>query len=439
MSGRDPGAAADLRLLAIGAHPDDIEIGSAALLSKAADLGVAAHLLILTDDGNQADRRAEALRAASALGVPGRRVLFAGLQDGRLRADSDSVDKVRELARAHDLTPDLIVTHTAADSHNDHVEANRIAHAAFRGCVFLHYSVHLSRERDRFAPRIFIEVSGAKLERKTRALALHDSQRARLERRDLGEYEASLGRLARMDRAEAFEVNVQEGAASLLDQVLGLSESAFHRFWCQIIKNKDITLFYEAYTTPGAPIDWPTSHENAGRDQLRQAFRDHWLPGSPLCEAPSSSPSLQQILESQSVILAGGAVSNVIVRDLYNRFRSTVWMIDYEMPRLEPAYLQNRATGERYYPEFDAMRNVVRDYGVLARVANPYAPGEHVICAAGASGFGTRTALEFLADPGSEPELGRAFEARGEVQVAFSVRAGTREIKLLDVHHDQGG
>jgi LmbE family N-acetylglucosaminyl deacetylase len=427
----------ELRLLAVGAHPDDIEIGSAALVSKAVDLGIETHFVVLTDDGDDRDgRRAEAALAAEALGVPRDRVLFAGLRDGRLRADARSVGRVRKLAAAHGVKPDLIVTHTTADSHNDHVEANKIAHAAFRECVFLHYSIHLSREQQPFAPRIFVEVSREKLARKTQALALHHSQRARLERRDLAAYEGGLGKLARMERAEAFEVSLQEGADGPFDDILALSESPFHRFWSRITKNKDLTLFYEAYSAPGAPIDWPTSHENAGRDRLRQSFRDQWLPYSPLSEMPSNSSSAQQALQGQSVILAGGAVSNLLVRDLYNRFRSTLWAVDYEMPRLEPAYLYSRSTGSRFYPEHDADNNLSKDFGVIARVANPYAPAEYVICAAGASGLGTRVALEFLADPGSEPEVAKYFEKSGNVQVAFSTSPGTCHIDVVDVRHD---
>jgi len=421
----------------MGAHPDDIEIGSAALVSKAVALGIETYFVVLTDDGDDREaRRGEAALAAEALGVPRDHVLFAGLRDGRLRADARSVARVRKLVSARGLKPDLIVTHTTADSHNDHVEANRIAHAAFRECVFLHYSVHLSREQQPFAPRIFVEVSGEKLAKKTRALALHDSQRARLERRDLAAYEAGLGKLARMDRAEAFEVSMQEGADGPFDEILKLSESPFHRFWSRIIRSQDITLFYEAYATPGAPIDWPTSHENAGRDQLRQSFRDQWLPYSPLSETPSNSPSADQILQAQSVILAGGAVSNLVVRDLYNRFRSTQWAIDYEMPRLEPAYLYNRSTGLRFYPKKDARHNLSEDFGLIARVANPYAPGEQVICAAGASGLGTRVALEFLADPGAEHEIAQFFEKPGNVQAAFCFRAVTGKIELVDVCHE---
>jgi LmbE family N-acetylglucosaminyl deacetylase len=426
-----------VQLLAIGAHPDDIEIGAAAFLTKALQHGIDTYFLILTDEnGYREERRAEALLAAESLGVPPDRVIFAGLRDGRLRVDRSSVSRVREKAAARGLTPDLVVTHTLADSHNDHVEANRIAHAAFRQCVFLHFSTYLSSERDRFAPRLFVAVAEAKLEKKTAALAVYGSQQSRLERSDLADYEGRLGTLARLDRAEAFEVSRQDGADGLVDEVLALSESPFHRLWTRIIGSKEITLFYEAYAVPGAAIDWPSSHANTGRDRLRQAFRDQWLPSSPLRETGSGGSSVQQILESQSVILVGGAVSNLIVRDVYNRFRGTVWSIDYEMPRQEPAYLYNRVTQVRMYPRYDAAGNIVKDFGVLARVASPYAPGEHVVCAAGASGFGTRVALEFLADPGTQPDVLKHFETRENVQVAFSASPSAGGMEVLDVCHD---
>lgn len=426
-----------MQLLAIGAHPDDIEIGAAAFISKAISSGAETYFLVLSDEtGQRASRRTEATRAAQILGVPQRRVLFAGLRDGSLRADRKSVSRVREIVQEEGLKPDLIVTHTAADSHNDHIEANRIAHGAFRRCVFLHFSIYLSSEGERFAPRIFVGVSNERLAKKIETLGVYESQRSRLERSDLADYEARLGALGRMDRAEAFEVSRQDGATDIPDQILELSESPFHRFWSQIIENKEITLFYEAYTAPGAPIDWPTSQASDGRDQLRQAFRDQWLPYSPLREASSAGPSVRQILESQSVILVGGAVSNLIVRDLYNRFRDTVWMVDYEMPRLEPAYLYNRKSGARHYPTRDTEGNTLQDYGIISRIVNPYAMGEHVICAAGATGLGTRVALEFLADPGSSPEFLNSFDTYRSVQLMFSVEPGNPRAEVLDVCHD---
>src|SRR5258708_568027 len=424
----------NLSLLAIGAHPDDIEIGSAALISKAVGLGIETHFLVLTDDVDDGViRRSEAARAATALGVPPGHVLFAGLPDGRLRADRKSVTEVRKIVSAAKLRPQLIATHTIADSHNDHIEANRISHAAFRGCTFLHYSIYLSSESDQFSPRVFVELTDEKIAQKSKALANHDSQRARLERQDLSEYESHLGKLAGIGRAEAFEVSQQESERNVYDEVLALSDSPFHRFWNRIIRDKDISLFYEAHAIAGASIDWPSTHVDIGRDQLRQAFIDQWLPRSPLREGASNGESVQQQLERRSVILAGGPVGNMIVRELYNRFRSAHWTIDYEMPRREPAYLCDRASGKRYYPEYDSKHNIAKDYGVIARIENPYASAEHVVCAAGATGLGTRVGLQFLSDLGAERDLAKNFDIRGNVQIAFSVHANPLKINVLEV------
>jgi LmbE family N-acetylglucosaminyl deacetylase len=425
-----------MRMLAVGSHADDIEIGAGALISKSVALGLRIDLLILTDDGTEpATRRAEAVRAAAELGVPGDRVLFGGLPDGQLRADGDTVGKIRALVAARDIDPDIVVTHSQADSHNDHVEANRIAHAVFRKRVFLHYSIHLSSELDRFAPRVFVDVSGARLAGKDKALSMHRSQRSRIEKTDLAEHEMRLGNLARLGRAEGFEIAFQNDAVDVLNKTIGLSDSLFHRLWAPLVGDADMTLLYEAYSAPGEAIDWPTVHENAGRDRLRHAFASQWAPASPLREKFSNSPDAADILRRGRVVLAGGAVSNPVVRDLYNRLAGTRWAVEYDLPRLEPAYLVNRADGRRFRPEFGADRLIRRDAGVVAVVVNPWAPETRIVCAAGASGFGTRVGLEFLADPGARPELAEALLQRQDTQIAFSVDAASGHLDIIDVHH----
>jgi len=427
-------------MLVVGAHPDDIEIGAGALVAKAVDLGMHVHFLILTDDPvESAERRAEAVAGAAELGIPADRVLFAGLPDGHLRADGEAVRSVRELLAERGVEPDIVVTHSQADSHNDHVEANRVSRAVFRGRVFLHYSTHISSELDQFAPRVFVDVSGARLDAKNRALSRHCSQQVRIEKTDLVEYEKGLGALAGLDRAEGFEVGFQNNAVGLIEKTIGLSDSPFHRFWAPVIgggPTGSATLLYEAYSAPGEKIDWPTVHENAGRDRLRQAFAAQWAPSSPLQEKFSNSPDADDIARRGTVVLAGGAVSNPVVRDLYNRFRDTVWAIEYDLPRSESAYLLNRTNGRRRYPEFAGDHGLATDVGLIALVENPYAPDSSVVCAAGATGFGTRVGLEFLADPGSRPELAELFRGRPNTQVAFAVEVAGGAVEIIDVHHE---
>jgi LmbE family N-acetylglucosaminyl deacetylase len=425
-----------MRMLAVGAHPDDIEIGAGALISKSVGLGLDIDLLILTDDEQEsAVRRVEAVRAAGELGVASDRVVFGGLADGNLRADGETVRRIRELMAERGIDPDIVVTHSQADSHNDHVEAHRLAHAVFRKRVFLHYSIHLSGELDRFAPRVFVDVSGARLDAKNRALSSHRSQQDRIGKADLVKHEMMLGGLARLDRAEAFEVGFQNNAVDVLGKTIGLSDSRFHRLWAPIVGEAELTLLYEAYSTPGEPIDWPTVHENAGRDRLRHAFATQWAPSSPLREKYSNNPDAADSLRRGRVVLAGGAVSNPVVRDLYNRLSGTRWAIEYDLPRTQPAFLLNRADGRRFYPEFGADRMIVRDAGVVAVTENPWAPETHIVCAAGTSGFATRLGLEFLADPGARPDLADEFLDHPNTQVAFSVDAAGGGLDIIDIHH----
>jgi LmbE family N-acetylglucosaminyl deacetylase len=425
-----------MKLVAIGAHPDDIELGCAALIKKVTELQLAeVYLIVLTDDGKAKTRRREALNGARSMGVPRRRVLFAGMRDGQLRVSSQSVERVRQIASERGIVPDVIITHTEADSHNDHVEANRIAHAAFRKCVFLHYSIHLSAELDHFEPRVFIDLAEDSLESKAAAIACHGSQQTRLKGVDLTLHEQTLGHSAGLKRVEAFEVRLPGQNHTSAKELLALSDSPFHRFWLPILNAEPVTIFHEAYPQPGAPIDWPTGHENAGREALRQAFNDRWLPRSPLRERASDEADVMASLNGNSVVLVGGAVTNMAVRNIYNRLRGIVWAIDYDVPRTDPAYLLHRDSGVRYYPRFGDSNSVRVDYGVLSRVTNPFSPEQKIVCAAGATGFATRVALELLAEVNPAGLVARHFDCMQDTQMAFSVDGGSERIEVLDVYY----
>ena len=427
---------AAMKLVAIGAHPDDIELGCAALIKKVTELQLAeVYLIVLTDDGKAKTRRREALNGARSMGIPKRRVLFAGMRDGDLRVSARSVERIRHIASEWGIAPDVIITHTEADSHNDHVEANRIAHAAFRKCIFLHFSIHLSAELDRFEPRLFIDLSQDFMESKAAAIACHSSQESRLKGVDLTIYEQTLGHSAGLKRVEAFEVRLPGQDHTSAKELLALSDSPFHRFWFPIMPAEPITIFHEGLSQPGAPIDWPTGHENAGREALRQAFNDRWLPKSPLRERASDEADVMASLNANSVVLVGGAVGNIAVRNIYNRMRGTVWTVDYDVPRTEPAYLLNRDTGARHYPRFDSSNSAEVDYGFLSRVTNPFNSERKIVCAAGATGLATRVALELLAEVSPAGLVARHFDDIKDTQMAFSIQGEGEHVEVLDVHY----
>ncbi len=122
-----------LQILAIGAHPDDVEISCGGTLAGATKQGYAVGILDLTrgelsTNGTVDERAAEASEAARLLGVGIRR--NAGLPDGGIDPlDPEQTRRVVRILRA--LRPAILLTHAPVDRHPDHVEASRIVDRAW--------------------------------------------------------------------------------------------------------------------------------------------------------------------------------------------------------------------------------------------------------------------------------------------------------------------
>jgi LmbE family N-acetylglucosaminyl deacetylase len=137
----DPGVRA--RVLAIGAHPDDIEFGCGATLAKWARDGSHVELLVLTDgskgtwDGGQdldalvATRREEQRAAAAALGA--REVHFLDAVDGELEADAHRREQVCAVIRA--VRPDVVLGHDPWKHYRLHPDHRRAGELVIDGIV----------------------------------------------------------------------------------------------------------------------------------------------------------------------------------------------------------------------------------------------------------------------------------------------------------------
>ena len=107
-------------VLAIGAHPDDVEFGCGATLAKWAAAGCVVHHLVCTDGSKGtwnpeanieklvATRQQEQRNAASALGATGS-VTFLGYIDGELEHSKEVIDRIALLIRT--VKPDVVATH----------------------------------------------------------------------------------------------------------------------------------------------------------------------------------------------------------------------------------------------------------------------------------------------------------------------------------------
>lgn len=169
-------AAAPLRVLAIGAHPDDIEIGAGGtLLALGAQMGLHVRSLVLT--GTE-ERRAEAQVAARAfLGESGSLDLY-DLPEGRLPAVWGNVkDLLEEVAGS--WQPEIIFAPAADDAHQDHRVVGEIVPTVFRDTLCFGYEIP-KWDGDLRRPGTYVPLSAEVAHRKVELLdKCFPSQRGR--------------------------------------------------------------------------------------------------------------------------------------------------------------------------------------------------------------------------------------------------------------------
>jgi LmbE family N-acetylglucosaminyl deacetylase len=166
-------------VLCIGAHCDDIEIGCGGtllwLLERNPALTV--HWVVLCSN---AQRRAEALDGArrflGAAAMP--RVQVHGFRDGFLPTLGAEVKELFEGLKGR-LQPDLILTHTRADLHQDHRLVSDLTWNTFRDHLILEFEIP-KYDGDLGAPNLFVPLSEALVARKIEhVLGAFASQRGR--------------------------------------------------------------------------------------------------------------------------------------------------------------------------------------------------------------------------------------------------------------------
>ena len=167
-----------MKILAIGAHPDDIEIGCGGTLlyfQKYHNATVSMLLMTRGEAGTEGavDREAEQSAACQILGIDRR--LCADLTDTAINLQ-DAIKCIEDVVG--DVDPDVVFTHYGEDTHQDHrvVSDATISACRNRGSV-LHYE---SISSQNFAPSMFVNVADF-IDTKCEAVASHVSQEARLE------------------------------------------------------------------------------------------------------------------------------------------------------------------------------------------------------------------------------------------------------------------
>ena len=183
-----------MNILAIGCHPDDLEIGCAGTLAKYAERGdrvimchVAngnlGHVVIMPDELRKM-RTKEAEDAAALIGAES---INIDVGDMHVEAsERETINRLIEVVRY--AKPDLIITHNPDDYMRDHQQTSQLAfHASFGSSL-----PHLLMDSDsyseivpifymdtlagiNFAPTEYVDVTET-IETKLKMLACHESQ-----------------------------------------------------------------------------------------------------------------------------------------------------------------------------------------------------------------------------------------------------------------------
>ncbi len=171
-----------MNVLAISAHPDDVELGAGGTLAKHHLAGDAIFALYLTR-GRDFYQAQGSQRAAEILGFDG--TYCCNFEDQRL--DTIPLSKIADTIHsyAEAIKPEVVYTTSAKDLNLDHQITNRATLTAFRPVpgstvkAVYAYEVQSSTEwapGQAFHPNVFVDIAGVPLHRKLMALDSYASE-----------------------------------------------------------------------------------------------------------------------------------------------------------------------------------------------------------------------------------------------------------------------
>jgi LmbE family N-acetylglucosaminyl deacetylase len=173
------GEGSTLRVLCLGAHGDDIEIGCGASLFA---LGEKHQLELFWAVASNDDQRADEVRRSYQVFAPqgdsDAHIRFGGMRENLLPYNAEATKSfVHALSKW--VEPDIIFTHARHDKHQDHRVLREFVGNAFRNHLVLEFEIP-KYDGDLMPPTVFVEVTEEHVRRKAEVLAtIYSSQHDR--------------------------------------------------------------------------------------------------------------------------------------------------------------------------------------------------------------------------------------------------------------------
>jgi LmbE family N-acetylglucosaminyl deacetylase len=192
-------------ILALGAHPDDIELGCGGTICAATRAGKKVIAIFLTKgelSGNPEQRCLESKEALNRLGV--KEVVFGNFPDTEIPNSRQAINFLESFY--DEFKPKTILTHSVNDMHQDHRQVGWLCMAAYRNAPRI-LAYETPRVTANFSPTYFVDISDC-VKDKWEALKCHCSQKSKryLTYESMVNLTSFRGSQVNLSYAEAYEV-----------------------------------------------------------------------------------------------------------------------------------------------------------------------------------------------------------------------------------------
>lgn len=203
------------RILAVGAHPDDVELGCSGTLLRFMQQGAEVDIVVCRDDNAprpsvRRDRETMQNEYRSAEKLLGSKFIMLSNRidnNGRpiLERNSDTVQQMDKIVQAKSY--DLVITHSPGDHHQDHENTYHIVNSALRryqGEFWLMEGGPYSNKNQMFLPNVFVDISDY-IDKKIELIGCYQSYFSDILLHNIKGLAAYRGQMLNTKYAEAFE------------------------------------------------------------------------------------------------------------------------------------------------------------------------------------------------------------------------------------------